>query len=280
MFKKVLDTLRRMQCKVSVFLGRSREIHDIQVIQFLDDLKKQSVNPLNRFGAKYFSQNEEDGIILEILRRLGISGGLMVEFGVGDGLENNSIILLASQWKAIWIGNEDLAFDYKKKQNTLSYIQSWITKDNGLQLLKEGLAFFKEPLQFKDITVLSMDIDSYDIYVVEGLFKEPTLKPAVVIVEYNALYPPPIQYKVDYGLNPSKGEWGASLQTYTDLLLSFGYKLVACNITGTNAFYVRQDVTDCFNDVPNNISDIYKEQRYYGVERKAQPAVVESFLKD
>jgi len=29
-------------------------------------------NPLNSFGQKYFSQNDEDGILLEILKRIGL----------------------------------------------------------------------------------------------------------------------------------------------------------------------------------------------------------------
>jgi hypothetical protein len=42
---------------------------------FLLDMKwamaaRDSQNPLNRFGAKFFSQSDEDGITLEIIRRL------------------------------------------------------------------------------------------------------------------------------------------------------------------------------------------------------------------
>ena len=56
-------------------------------------------NPLNRFGAKYFSQTDEDGITLEIIRRLGITAGTFAELGVGNGIENNTLILLASGWR-------------------------------------------------------------------------------------------------------------------------------------------------------------------------------------
>src|SRR5437016_4741195 len=59
-------------------------------------------NPLNRFGAKYFSQADEDGITLEIVRRLGITVGTFAELGVGNGLENNTLILLANGWRGFW----------------------------------------------------------------------------------------------------------------------------------------------------------------------------------
>ena len=64
-------------------------------------------NPLNRFGRKCFSQSNEDGITLEILRRIGRLGpGAYTEFGVGNGAENNTLILAAMGWKGFWVGNE------------------------------------------------------------------------------------------------------------------------------------------------------------------------------
>src|SRR5262249_11524755 len=69
-------------------------------------------NPLMAHGRRYFSQNDEDGILLEILRRLSITEpSSFCEFGVGNGTENNTIILLAMKWRGIWVGEEDLAFE-------------------------------------------------------------------------------------------------------------------------------------------------------------------------
>jgi hypothetical protein len=53
-------------------------------------------NPLNKCGRKYFSQADEDGITLEILRRIDARSGTFAEIGVGNGLENNTLILLAA----------------------------------------------------------------------------------------------------------------------------------------------------------------------------------------
>ena len=49
---------------------------------------------LQRFGFKVHSQNEEDGIIQEIFRRIGVTNKKFIEIGVGDGLENNTLFLL------------------------------------------------------------------------------------------------------------------------------------------------------------------------------------------
>ena len=43
---------------------------------------------------KCFSQTDEDGITIEILRRIGcLEKGTFAEFGPGDGMENNTLIL-------------------------------------------------------------------------------------------------------------------------------------------------------------------------------------------
>lgn len=57
-----------------------------------------------------FSQFDEDSITLEILNRIGLHKGFFVEFGVGNGLENNSIVLLASDWEGAWFGGQEISF--------------------------------------------------------------------------------------------------------------------------------------------------------------------------
>lgn len=48
-------------------------------------------------GAKIFSQSDEDGIIRHILNKIGACSALtrtFIEFGCGNGLENNTHALL------------------------------------------------------------------------------------------------------------------------------------------------------------------------------------------
>src|ERR1700720_1548522 len=68
-----------------------------------------SCNPLLQRCEKFHSQNDEDGIISAILGRLKIDGGVFVEYGCGDGLENNTIQLLMRGWSGVWIGATDLS---------------------------------------------------------------------------------------------------------------------------------------------------------------------------
>ena len=101
-----------------------RNTHD-----FLLDLKwsttaRELTNPLNRFGAKFFSQSDEDGITLEIIRRIGLKTGTFLELGVGDGLENNTLVLLSVGWRGAWFGGETLAFDPQSNPKHLYYKQA------------------------------------------------------------------------------------------------------------------------------------------------------------
>lgn len=51
-------------------------------------------SPIVNDGAKFFSQNDEDGILMHLLDRMSKPSGVFVELGVGDGLENNTLLLL------------------------------------------------------------------------------------------------------------------------------------------------------------------------------------------
>src|SRR5438128_9077381 len=58
---------------------------------------------LVRCGYKVYSQNDEDGIIAEIFRRIGTTDHSFVEFGVETGIECNTAKLLVEGWRGLWI---------------------------------------------------------------------------------------------------------------------------------------------------------------------------------
>lgn len=224
-------------------------------------LQNSHVNPLNRFGKKCFSQTDEDGITLEIVRRLAIPNGVFAEFGVGDGLENNTLILASLGWKGFWVGGEDLAFNYSKAKK-FRYTKDWITLENIAFHAKNGLLMLEE----KEIDIVSLDLDGNDIYFVEELLAK-NISPKLFIVEYNAKFIPPSRFQIAY--NPQH-QWtgddyfGAALANFVELFEKYGYDLICCNShTGANAFFVRREYRYLFADVPKNINDIYVGPRYH-----------------
>ena len=247
------------------------QLMELKNLVLFDQTKKlQSAhpNPLNKFGKKCFSQTDEDGITLEILRRIKqIADGVYAEFGVGDGTENNTLILAALGWKGFWVGGEKLAINVDNaKRKKFTYLREWVTAENILDLTKKGCS----EIDSEEIDVISLDLDGNDIYFVEKLLAK-GFKPKLFIVEYNGKFPPPIKFQIEY--DPKhvwKGDdyYGASLTSFDSLFNDFGYKLVCCNSqTGVNAFFVDAAYLEFFSDVPTDINQIYVEPRYHRFTR-------------
>jgi hypothetical protein len=223
-----------------------------------------SQNPLTHFGGKVYSQNDEDGITFEILRRLHIEGGVFAEFGVGKGLENNTLALVAAGWSGFWVGGEDLAFNTNPRNVPVlnfHYQKSWIKASNIVALYETGLSRIRRA----QCDVISLDLDGNDYYFVQALLAAGA-SPKLFIVEYNAKFMPPIRFVIDYDDEHRwKGDdyFGASLSSFVDLFNRHGYILVCCNLTGANAFFVRGEFKDAFSDVPQEIERLYSSPKYF-----------------
>jgi len=231
-------------------------------------------NPFSRFGAKCFSQSDEDGLTLEIIRRLGLSRGVFVEIGVGDGRENNTLILLAAGWRGVWLGAEDLAFDPSGAER-LRFAKTWVTLDNVLSLTRDHLALFEAT----QADVLSVDVDGNDFYLCEALLTA-GFRPELFIVEYNAKFPPGIEFVVPYA--PDRG-WagddffGASLLSLATLFATHGYKLVCCNAaTGANAFFVKAERFHLFPETPTDLRSVYAPPHYDLLTQYGHPASLDT----
>lgn len=265
--------------KMSDMIERLAKMYDMLLDYQTRSIREKHKNPLNKFGNKCFSQTDEDGITLEIIRRLGIKDGVYAEFGVGNGLENNTIILASLGWRGFWVGGEELAINCSPSRR-FKYIKDWITTDNIVLHAKSGM----KHVGASEIDVISLDLDGNDIYFVEKLLSNGLL-PKMFIVEYNAKFIPPSKFQIKY--NPEH-KWagddyfGASLTNFCELFERYSYKLVCCNAhTGANAFFVSNAYQEMFLDVPRNIADIYVPPRYYlynNYGHRASPIVVETII--
>jgi hypothetical protein len=262
--KRIDRALRAKRDQIKRISGSVQMLADLAIFTSAKQVQVSCKNPLNAFGRKCFSQADEDGITLEILRRMGRQGaGVYAEMGVGDGLENNTLVLAALGWKGFWVGGETLKPRLDgRATDRFAYLQHWVTLDNLLGLFAEGLIRVNSTA----VDVLSLDLDGNDYHFVEALLQA-SYTPKLFIVEYNAKFLPPIEFKINYD---AKQEWqsddyfGASLASFSKLFSRFGYRLVCCNShTGSNAFFVRGDQAHLFDDVPSDINDLYMEPRYW-----------------
>ena len=224
-------------------------------------------NPLNHCGRKVFSNADEDGITFEIVRRIGIECGVFAEFGVGDGLENNTIFLASLGWKGFWVGAQKLAFSIspsacKGCSAEFVFLREFVDRSNVVLLVRRGL----EAIAEAGIDVLSLDLDGNDLYLIEDLLGAAIL-PKVFIVEYNAKFPPPIRWKIEYDPDHRwsfDDYFGASLMEFCDLFEKHGYFLACCNsASGANAYFVRSDYAHAFRDVPRDVNVLWAPPRYF-----------------
>ena len=65
---------------------------------------------LGRYERQTYSQGGEDGVIEEIFNRIGTTNKQFVEFGVSQGLENNTAYLLLSGWQGVWLEGSEKFF--------------------------------------------------------------------------------------------------------------------------------------------------------------------------
>jgi hypothetical protein len=247
-FAAVVINIRRLEGRQKTWVQRLSALFataaaDSSVRSLLSSPRYADPRCLTRHGAKVYSQGDEDGILAEIFRRIGTSSRRFLEIGVGDGLENNTLALLLKGWTGVWIdGSPQNAakirarFGRMLKDGRLEFLERRVT----LSTLPEILSAAKAT---DALDLLGLDIDGNDYHILAQM----PLTARVVVLEYNARFPPPIDWVMPYDEShvwSGSDRFGASLEAYTALLTDRGYSLVGCNLTGANAFYVRNDLLD------------------------------------
>ena len=121
-----------------------------------------------------------------------------------------------------------------------------------------------------EFDLLSIDIDGNDYWVWQAVTH---YKPRVVVIEYNALYGPSAPWIMEYNAahcwDGTSCYHGASLKSLETLGAGKGYRLVGCDITGMNAFFVREDLVKNLFEEPFTSENHYETPKYYGLSRKS-----------
>jgi hypothetical protein len=268
-FRKIDQALDRHQ----QHLDDLRRHWDFEIENASHQRRMSHHNPLTGFGAHCFSQTDEDGITLEIIRRLELTDGIYCEYGVGNGTENNTLVLAALGWRGFWAGGEELAFDCQASER-LHFAKAWITAENIASLHAQGL----EALGSGAADVISLDLDGNDIYLVRTLL-DAGARPDLFMVEYNAKFPPPVRFQIKYDADHVwRGDdyYGASLQSFSDLFDEFGYRCICCNAgSGANAFFIKNENIRHFPEVPKDLREIFVPPHYHLPARQGHPASIE-----
>jgi hypothetical protein len=206
------------------------------------------LSDLALFELRVFSQNGEDGVIAEIVRRAGAPGRYFVEVGAGDGIECNCATLTdLAGWRGLFIEGSDVGMDPLRRKYgpnpRVQTLKAMVTPDTVDDLLAaQGIP--DEPDLF------SIDVDGTDYWIWQALERH---RPRLVVVEYNASLPPGRRLVQPGDDGPWDGTdfYGASIDAFVALGAEKGYRHVHCDLTGNNAFFVRDDLPGDYPDPPD-----------------------------
>ena len=219
---------------------------------------------INEYEFSAFSQWGEDGIINFLIQNLDIKSKNFIEFGVENYLESNTRFLLINRnWSGLIfdIGEKNI-FEIKKHyyfwRHDLKAVTAKITAENINDLIERN--GFK-----KSIGLLSIDIDGNDYWVWKNL---EILDPEIVVIEYNYRFGSEKSVTIPYDpgfdrrkAHPSMVYYGASLKALVKLAEKKGMKLVATNLAGNNAFFVKEKL---LNNIVKEvkISECFREGKF------------------
>lgn len=207
--------------------------------------RREVAQPIQEFEYRVFSQHREDGIIDHLLDVVGVKHGKFVEFGFWPHECNCLNLVLNRNFEGLFIDGS--ASNCERARDALAWlgkadikvVESFITAENINDTISaSGLS--------GEIDVLSVDIDGNDYWLWSAIT---AVNPRIVVVEYNASFGPERKITVPYDPNFVRYEkhasgfyHGASLAALTHLGEQKGYKLMGCDYSGVNAFFVRADL--------------------------------------
>ena len=262
-----MELLTKQQLDATIKMGADVERSAQSLAQILTHLvlqepRLQDPLRLEKFGYSSASQNEEDGMLTEVFRRIGIESKTFFEFGVGNGLQNCTLHFLLQGWSGWWIEIFQPKvkfireyFDHAISNGRLTIADTFIDAENIDEVCDElGIP--------SEIDLLSIDIDGNDYHVFERMT---AVSPRVVVLEYNPRLPPPMKvvgaYDRGYVYN-ERTYIGASLESLTEMANRRGYQLVGCSIGGVNAIFVRKDLAQDKFATPATAANFFHSARY------------------
>lgn len=196
---------------------------------------------------RVFSQWGEDGAIQYLIHSVPVADEVFVEIGVEDWSESNTRFLaMNDNWRGLIVDGADRHQAFLREsglgwRHTVDAVTAFVTAENVDDVLAGGGIT-------GDIGLLSIDIDGMDYWVWQAVS---TVRPALVVIEFNALFGPDAAVTVPYdpafrcrAAHHSGQYFGASLAAMEQLGAAKGYRLVGASSQAVNAFFVRADL-DC-----------------------------------
>jgi hypothetical protein len=192
-----------------------------------------------------FSDGQSHGeyeILNDLTNKLDINNGFVIDIAASDGYSQSCTLgfFRRAGWSGLAVEMDpikfsSLSFLYANYPN-VKLAKNRVTPNN----IKSLLDAFEVP---KDISVLNLDIDSYDLYVIEQMLKA-DYRPSIISMEVNEKIPSGIFFTVDYDDEhywKADHFYGCSIDAASIVVKPFGYILYLSSnnyldLTAENAY--------------------------------------------
>jgi hypothetical protein len=237
--KEISDRLSRLEDSIAGLEPNIKMLPAVVRKLYLEDAELPHPYDLLSERFPYRSQNEEDGLLLALFKRIGTTDRRCVEIGCGLNGGNSGFLVQECGWTGLMVDADRrkiATLTNRFSGHAFTAVKHRVTREDVNALLAT-YGFTGE------IDFLSLDIDGNDYWVWEAMT---ACSPRVVALEYNWLFGPEkavtIPYDPEFRLSESatRAYRGASLAALTHLSRRKGYRLVASE--RVNAFFMRNDV--------------------------------------
>ncbi|MEP6743761.1 MAG: hypothetical protein ABJB61_14785, partial [bacterium] len=187
-----------------------------------------------------FSHSDEQQILKQYIDELvpRDKPGTVVDIGAGNGVRwSNSYALVLEGWNALGIESDPHKYDfltqvYRRFPNARPL--NCRVQPDSIEALLEGFDINK------DFSVLCLDIDGNDYWILEAILS--SFRPRLIVTEINEKIPPPIRFIVKYdpAFKLRHHFYGYSIAALGDLCARHGYGIL--RLEYNNAFIAPREL--------------------------------------
>jgi|TARA_B110000037_G_scaffold98180_1_gene115038 hypothetical protein len=273
--------IRKIKSKILLFLKKfipsklyNSIVYQLAKGKFLKSIKSSkkkltksnNLDSINKFEFKITSQNNEDGIIDFLSKNIVSPNKVFFEIGF-DFHEFNSLNLIKQNWSGTLIDGDIIKCDKLKACISEKFPQKKVIVKNQFIDYENINTVIEKEESLNNFDFFSLDTDGMDYWILESL----NFNPKIICAEFNPWLGEfksltiPKKKKFNY---QSDMFYGASLKAFKHLLNKKGYKLVAIESSGNNAFFIKQkefkmqfeelDIEKSFKYDPKFTDKVYK----------------------
>lgn len=187
-----------------------------------------------KYRKNVYSQNGEDGVIAEIVRRIGLKPSWTCDVGAWDGrYGSNCYALVKHGWPCLMIEADERKYEYLQQlsRRVDGRIKPYLAHVEHTEGPSSLNAIVEKAQLPGPIELISIDIDSFDYHV----WRSFSHRPAIVVIEIGSGTPPGERYVFSGGTRLT------SFTSMLELARSKDYTL-ACH-TGNMIFVRNEEVS-------------------------------------